>query len=257
MERVPTPVAGVVMATGVAREPGLGLAVAVGIGLMALATVGGAVLRWRLPRASPVPLAVAAACLLGVVGADLAPDIWRGMAAVGLPWWSAPLAAMAGVAGAGALLRPGCPCRPGLARGGGTGVALAAHRVLEGAAVAVTGSVAVVAALVLHAASEGFALTSLLGGERRRTIASWLTLACVAPAVGAVVLSVVPLPDQADPLLTAVVAGVLVRMALAAWQLAVAGRGADRPRGSLLRRSGWWPARPAVRSDRTVGPARG
>jgi ZIP family zinc transporter len=94
------------------------------------------------------------------------------------------------------------------------------HRALEGAALAVAGSAAVIAALVAHAASEGFALTTLLAGERRGRAAALMAITCLSPAAGAALLALVHPPESAVPVLTSVVAGVLLRAAIAAWRLA-------------------------------------
>ena len=207
--------------------------------MIAGATMAGAWLGRRGSRLRAISLACAALCLLMVVAADLLPDVWRDLRQTGLPWWVAAMAAAAGLGIADRLVRRGCACegaagvQPGaeFARGssGGHGggpasgravaAALAAHRAVEGAAVALAGSAAVIAALAMHAASEGFALATLLRGERRGRVVALLVMTCVSPAAGAVVLSQVALPAAATPVLTSLVAGVLGRTALAAWQL--------------------------------------
>jgi len=111
--------------------------------------------------------------------------------------------------------------------GGAAAVALAAHRLLEGAAVALTGSAAVIVALAVHAAGEGFALAGLLRGERRSSVVPLLVFACLSPAAGAVALGQIRLPDRASAVLTAVVAGAMSRAAVDAWRLARAGRRRD------------------------------
>src|SRR6266704_5503955 len=111
--------------------------------------------------------------------------------------------------------------------GGAAAVALAAHRLLEGAAVALTGSAAVIVALAVHAAGEGFALAALLRGERRSSVVPLLVFACLSPAAGAVALGQIRLPDRASAVLTAVVAGAMSRAAVDAWRLARAGRRRD------------------------------
>jgi zinc transporter ZupT len=87
---------------------------------------------------------------------------------------------------------------------------------------AVAASAPLVLALVIHASSEGFALTSLLDAEkhRPRAMTGWLTVACAAPAFGMVVVGSIGLPDQAKPVVTSLVAGVLVRTAWNAYQIA-------------------------------------
>jgi zinc transporter ZupT len=192
----------------------------IGVALIAVATVGGAVIGGRLPRTSAVPLAGAAGILIAVVPADLAPDIWRDLGDSGLPWWTPVPVGAVGAAGAGLLMRRGCLCRPGLTGGIGTALAVALHRAVEGSALAVTTSVPVMLALVAHAGSEGLAMTSLLDAEGRRRTRGWLLPACAAPAAGALALHATHLPDRAMPILTSLVAGVLIRTAMIAYRLA-------------------------------------
>ncbi len=140
-----------------------------GVALIAGATLAGAWLGRRFARLRTISLACAAIALAAVVAADLVPDIWRDLRETGLPWWMAALALAAGLGVTDAIVRRGCACGPGVgvpAGGRATAVALGVHRALEGAALAIAGSAAVIAALVAHAASEGFALTALLRGER-------------------------------------------------------------------------------------------
>jgi len=189
-----------------------------GVALIAAATLAGAWLGWRSLRLPRLSLACAAMLLLVVVIADLVPDAWNDLSSTGLPWWPAAGALGAGFLATDALVRRGCACGTGQAGGQTTSAALGLHRAVEGAALAVAGSVAVIAALVLHAAGEGFALAALLRGERPGRAAALLAIACVSPAAGAAVLSRVPLPAAVAPVLTCLVAGVLLRTALAAWQ---------------------------------------
>jgi hypothetical protein len=215
-----------------------------GIALIAVATLAGAWLGRRFARLRTVTLTCAGAALAAVVAADLMPDIWADLRETGLPWWVAAASLAAGLAGTDALIRRGCACGPsgpdaglgppaptaGLrpsgagakvpASGRATAVALGVHRALEGAALAVAGSAAVIAALVAHAASEGFALTTLLAGERRGRTVALLAITCLSPAAGVALLAWVHLPQRATPVLSSVVAGVLLRAAVAAWQLA-------------------------------------
>ncbi len=193
-----------------------------GAGLIAAATVTGAVVgRWSA-RYSAASLAVVAGLLLVVVFGDLIPDISGDVGGFGAGWLIAAAAGCVSFAAAGVVLRRGCAC--GAPEGGGAAAALAIglHRALEGSALAVTTSIPVIAALVLHAGSEGFALTPLFGaGQRRRTV-SWLLVACVSPVLGAAVLGAVRVPESATPILTALVAGVLARSAVEAGRLAMA-----------------------------------
>jgi zinc transporter ZupT len=193
-----------------------------GVALIAAATLAGAWLGRRFARLRKISLTCAAVALIAVVAADLVPDIWNDLRETGLPWWIAAAGLAAGLAVTDAAIRRGCACSRGVeapASGRATAVALGVHRALEGAALAIAGSTAVIAALVAHAASEGFALTALLRGERKARAAVLLGITCLSPAAGAAVLALVHLPESVAPVLTSVVAGVLLRVALAAWQV--------------------------------------
>jgi ZIP family zinc transporter len=196
-----------------------GAAALAGVTIIAIATLAGAWLGRRSRRLPRLSLAAATIMLLVVVFADLLPDIWSDLGDAGLPWWAAAGALGVGLLAADGLVRRGCACGTGPHGGRATAAALGVHRAVEGAALAVAGSVAVIAALALHAASEGLALAVLLKGEQRRTTAALLGITCLSPAAGAAVLSEVALPAAAAPVLTSLVAGVLLRTALAACQL--------------------------------------
>src|SRR5258708_14956416 len=207
----------------------LNAAVLSGVALIAAATLAGAWLGRRSLRRPRLSLACAAVLLLVVVLADLLPDIWNDLHGTGLAWWPAAGALGAGLLATDGLVRRGCACGTGPAAGRATAGALGVHRAVEGAGLVVAGSAAVIAALALHAACEGFALAALLGGERRRRAVALLAITCLSPAAGAAVLRRVPLPAAAAPGLTSLVAGVLLRTALAAWQLRPA---STRPAGT-------------------------
>lgn len=192
----------------------------VGAGLIAAATITGALMgRWSA-RYSAVSLAAVAGLLLVVVFGDLIPDIADDLGGFGPGWGIAAVAGCASFAAAGFVLRRGCVCGAP-AGGGAAALAIGVHRALEGSALAVTTSVPVIAALVLHAGSEGFAIAPLFGVEQRRRTATWLLVACVSPVVGAAVLGAVHVPENAGPILTALVAGVLARSAVEAGRLAI------------------------------------
>jgi zinc transporter ZupT len=188
---------------------------------------------WRFARLRTIALTCAAAALVVVVAADLVPDIWNDLRETGLPWWFAAAGLAAGLAGADWLIRRGCAC--GSSRSAaGLGPSGPAAGLGPGAgALAVAGSAAVIAALVAHAASEGFALTTLLAGERRGRAAALLAITCVSPAAGVAVLALVHPPESAVPVLTSAVAGVLLRVAVAALRLAAIRR--PRPLSSRQR----------------------
>src|SRR5260221_5973723 len=149
-----------------------------GVALIAAATLAGAWLGWRSLRQPRLSLACAAMLRLVVVSADLGPDAWNDRSSRGLRWWPAAGALGAGFLATDALVRRGCACGTGQAGGRTTSAALGLHRAVEGAALAVAGSVAVIAALGLHAAGEGFALAALLRGERPGRAAATLGINC-------------------------------------------------------------------------------
>jgi zinc transporter ZupT len=210
-----------------------------GAALVAASTLGGVLLsRWssRRPVASSAAVSLV---LLAVVLGDLVPDVWRDLAGSGTPWWAAVLASVLGFGATGALVRRGCGCVPrpderpqvgGAEVAGGTATAMAigVHRALEGAVLALVTSVPVVAALVVHAAGEGFALGALLGRAARRRAAAWLLIACLSPLVGATLVGPVRLPATVTPLVTSLVVGTLLRIALLALGLAATRRRAAR-----------------------------
>ena len=101
---------------------------------------------------------------------------------------------------AGLASRLGCACQEhaGQASGAATAAALAVHRFLEGAAIALAGSVAVAAALAAHAFGEGLAAGELLGGQPRRLAAAWLALMCLSPVIGAAAADALPTPAATE-----------------------------------------------------------
>lgn len=200
----------------------------VAVVLVAVATVAGAWLARRGSGRSTLPLAAASGILLIVAVLDLLPDAGEQAQVAGVALWAVPVTALVSFGVMGAVVRVGCPCEPG--RGGGIGAAcgLALHRFLEGATLALTGSVAVVVALLVHAGSEGVALGALLGAPPRRRAAPWIAVACLSPVAGAFVAGALPIPDGLMPLLLAVVAGVLAQGAWVALKLAHQQRPADR-----------------------------
>jgi hypothetical protein len=204
--------------------------VLVGAALVAASTVGGVLLsRWAARR--PVASSLAVSLVLVVVLGDLVPDVRGDLAESGTPWWTAVVAAVVGFAATGALVRTGCGCvpRPGagpplagseVAGGAATAMAIGVHRALEGAVLALVTSLPVVAALVVHAAGEGFALGALLARSSRRSAAAWLLIACLSPLLGATLIGPLRLPETVTPLVTSFVVGTLSRIALLALGLA-------------------------------------
>ncbi|MFI8793766.1 hypothetical protein [Streptomyces sp. NPDC055105] len=200
----------------------------VAVALMAVATVVGAWLARRGSGRSSLWLAAASGILLIIAVLDLLPDAWDEAHEAGVPLWAVPVTALASYAVMGAVVRIGCPCKPGRAGGVGATSALAVHRFLEGSTLALTASVAVAAALLIHAAGEGLALAALLGAQPRRRVAPWIGLACLSPVAGAFVASASPIPDGIMALLLAFVGGVLAQAAWVALTLAHQQRPTDR-----------------------------
>ena len=206
-----------------------------GAGLVAAATVAGAWLARGRPGQRQIWFAAAAGALLIIAGVHLLPDAWAGARTARI--WPAlvPAAAVAGFAAAGLATRAGCGCQEHAARGSGAGTAaaLATHRFLEGAAIALAGSAAVALALAAHAFGEGLATGALLGGQPRRRVAAWLALMCLSPVIGAVTAGAFPVPAAAEPVLLAVAAGVLAQAARVSLRAAFRGL---RPARLLLSR---------------------
>jgi hypothetical protein len=206
-----------------------------GAGLVAAATVAGAWLVRRRPGQRQAWFAAAAGLLFIIAGFHLLPDAWAGAQEAGIWPPLVPMAAVAAGAGAGLAARAGCGCGEHRERVAGTGMAaaLAVHRFLEGAAIALAGSAAVALALAVHAFGEGLATGALLSGQPRRRVAGWLALMCVSPVLGAVVADAFPVPEVAEPVLVAAAAGVLVQAALVSLRAAFHGL---RPRQLLVSR---------------------
>jgi hypothetical protein len=141
-----------------------------GAGLVAAATVTGAWLARRHPGQREVWFAAAAGALLVIAGLHLLPDAWAGARTARIWPWLVPLTAVAALTAAGLATRAGCGCqeRKQHASGAGTAAALAAHRFLEGSAIALAGSAAVAVALAVHAFGEGLAIGALLGAQPRQ-----------------------------------------------------------------------------------------
>lgn len=200
----------------------------VAVALVSLATLAGAWAARRAPGRSTLVPAGAAGVLLVVAALDLLPDAWGKAGEAGLPPWAVPFTALASFSLMGAVTRIGCPCSRERAGGIGAAAGLAVHRFVEGAALALTTSVAVMAALLVHAAGEGLALAALLGARPGRRMGPWIALACLGPLAGVFVTTAVPLPDGLLPWLLAVVAGVLTQAAWVALSLARRQRPAGR-----------------------------
>ena len=177
--------------------------------------MAGAWLAFRRPGQREIWFAAAAGPLLNIAGLHLLPDAWAGVRTTRIWPGLVPIAALGGFTAAGLAARAGCGCREHAehASGAGTSAALAAHRFLEGSAVALAGSAAVAVALAVHALGEGLAAGALLGAQPRR-VAPWLAAMCVSPVIGAVVTGTFAVPAAAEPVLLALAAGVITQ---AAW----------------------------------------
>ena len=177
-----------------------------GAGLMAAATVAGAWLARRRGGHREIWFAAAAGALLIIAGLHLLPDAWSAARAARIWAGLVPAAAVAAFTVANLATRLGCACQEHEQQASGVGAAsaLAAHRFLEGSAIALAGSVAVVVALAAHAFGEGLAAGALL----RHRVAGWLAAMCVSPVLGAAA-SAFAVPEAAEPVLLAVAAGIL------------------------------------------------
>ncbi|MFG1697147.1 hypothetical protein [Nonomuraea sp. NPDC049309] len=212
------------------------------VALIVVSTLAGA---WLARRNAPkigLWLAIASALMLITALTELLPEAWQEAVATGVPIWAIALAGLFGFAVITYFTRKGCghqhtrvgrPRRhaPGLHRrvkhavsaavfgGVGTAGALTLHRMIEGTTLALALSAVVVAALMVHSASEGLALTALLD-LARKPLAPWLVAACLSPAAGVVLAEVITLPPESLPILLAILAGVLLRTAVIGLQIA-------------------------------------
>ncbi|MFI9837602.1 hypothetical protein ACIHFD_11250 [Nonomuraea sp. NPDC051941] len=229
-----------------ARDAAMGAAMPVwtvwaAVGLVALSTLAGAHLAQRKADRISVWLAVASALMLITALTDVMPDAWREAVATHVPVWLVAVAGLFGYVVITHFTRHGCAHQhdvgrrarhaPGMHRrveqavsaavygGVGTAVALSLHRMIEGATLVLAASIIVVAALMIHSAGEGVALTAMLD-LARKPLAPWLALACLSPAAGVVLASVAPLPPQSVPILLGVLTGVLLRTAMVGLQMA-------------------------------------
>ncbi len=184
-----------------------------GAGLVAAATLAGAWLASRRPGQREIWFAAAAGALLIIAGLHLLPDAWADARTARIWPGLVPIATVGAFTAAGLAARAGCGCQAHKeqASGAGTAAALAAHRFLEGSAIALAGP-AVAAALAVHAFAEGLAIAALLGAQPRR-IALWLAATSVSPLIGAAVTGAFPVPAAAGPVLLALAAGVLAQAA--------------------------------------------
>lgn len=189
-----------------------GLAV-VGLAVVGLATLAGAWLAGSRGGRRQVWFGAAAGALLVIALLHLLPDAWSSAQAAGVPIWLVPLAAAVAFSATIVVSRVGCACEADEehACGSGAAVALAVHRVLEGAALALTGPITAIA-LAVHAFGEGMSVGALLRA-RRRLMALWLGLMCVAPVLGALAVRGIPVLAVAEPFLLALAAGVLAQAA--------------------------------------------
>jgi zinc transporter ZupT len=183
--------------------------------MVAAATVLGAWLALRRRGRQEVWLGAAAGALLMIAGLHLLPDAWAASRAARLWPLAVPAACLASFAATGLVARKACACGSKLERLGGAGgaTALALHRFLEGATLALTNSLVVAVALAVHPLAEGVAVGALLGSQPWRRVTGWLAVMGLSPIAGAAAISGYPLPPAAEPLLLALVAGVLTQVA--------------------------------------------
>lgn len=191
------------------------LAAAISAATVAGTTVAGAALVRRRPGRQQVWFGAAAGALLVIAGLHLLPEAWHDARAAGLWPGAVPLAAAGSFTLASLASRIGCTCGTDQEHlsGAGSAVALAGHRFLEGATLALTGPVTVAVALAVHAFGEGLAVGALLAGRSRRLVAGWLAVLCAGTVVGAATADAYSLPTAVSPLLVAVAAGIIAQAA--------------------------------------------
>ncbi len=201
----------------------------IGVGLIAVATLIGSLVARRHANRRDLCFGAASGALLVIAGTHLLPDAWADARGTGLPIVTVPLVAAVAFALTGWLTRRGCTCVGDREAAGGIGatIALAGHRVLEGAALAVTGSASVLVALVTHAGAEGLAAGTLLASASRRRRTLWLVALCLSPAAG-VAITGIGLPKQLEPVLVAAAVGVLGQAARVGLVAAFSLRGGSR-----------------------------
>lgn len=188
--------------------------------------LGGAAARLGGARYAVRGLALACGVLIALVVADMIPDAVEDATTAGIPA-AAPFAVAAAAAAAGyatltaLVLRVpgerdsiGCGCH---AAGRVAAGSLAVHGLLEGAVLGFGLGVTrlawlLVAAFTIHKAAEGYALAQGVRAEGGTPV-RWLTLAALAPAVGALAGLAVPLSPAASSVVAAVVAGLLAAVA--------------------------------------------
>ena len=186
--------------------------VVAGVGVVAVATVAGAWLARRRSEQRDVWFGAAAGALLVIAVFHLLPDAWSAASDTGIQPWIVPVVAVVSFALAALISRVGCACQADEQQASGVGMAaaLTAHRFLEGAALALTGSITVAVAVAAHAVGEGLAVGALLGTRPRR-MALWLAAMCVGPALGAGLTGLFPPLNTAEPVLLAVAVGILAQ----------------------------------------------
>lgn len=197
---------------------------AAGLVLVGLATLAGAWLAGGRGARRQVWFGAAAGALLVIALLHLLPDAWSSARKAGIPVWVVPLVAAAAFAATVVVSRMGCACDADREHACGTGAAtaLAVHRFLEGAALALTGPVTAVA-LGVHAVGEGMAVGALLRDRPRRRLI-WLAVMCVSPLPGALAVTGLPVLAVAEPFLLALAAGVLAQAARISLRAAFSGR---------------------------------
>ncbi|MFE0251276.1 hypothetical protein [Streptomyces sp. NPDC059010] len=213
--------------------------------LMAAATLAGALIARRSVAQSSYLLAAASGMMLATALVDLLPEAWEGGSEAGVSLWFLAAVAVAGYLVMFAITRDGCGCAAdsaakavgvglhtrglhrrvrkaagALSAGLGTAVALSSHRIIEGTTLALAFSLPVVATLAIASASDGLALATMLR-ETGQNLTPWLAVTCVGPAVGVLITTVRPLPAVVLPVVLALVAGVILRIAAIGLQLVV------------------------------------
>jgi len=192
----------------------------VGVLAVTAATLVGAWLARRRAQQQHLWFGAAGGALAVVALVHLLPDAWAGAQRAGAPSWLVPTIVL-GTFGANlAIGRQGCTCGfdEAPASGAQSAAAIALHRILEGATLALTGITTAVA-LLAHALGEGMAIGALLRAQPRR-LSTWLALMCLGPAIGALTANAIPHLETVEPLLLATANGILANTARVSFAIA-------------------------------------
>ncbi|WP_328731884.1 hypothetical protein OHT20_17555 [Streptomyces caniferus] len=231
--------------------------VLIALSFIVTATLTGMWVARRAAGKAGMLLLIASGMLLTTAALHILPDAWGDAPAVGLSRWVVAGVAVLGYGVMTVFTKNGCGCDADLASqvvgahapgrhrkakevagalsvGMGAATALTVHRVVEGSAVVLDVSAAVLLALVIGSVSDGLALATLLQ-ETGQRLAPWAVVACASPALGVLITSISPLPAPALPIALSLVAGVILRIAWVGLRLAAKKRASGQlPRWQIV-----------------------